>query len=255
MGIRFEEEKKLERSYETAIKQMGDMLIHRVTRPWLYVDTIFPLFPTFWKQHYVAGVLHKFSLNIIQKRKSEIDPNETNNNSKRKMAMLDLLLAQGGLIDMNGIREEVDTFVFEGHDTTTAALGFTIMLLANHRDVQDEVYRELVDVFGFSNQPPTYNELQSLTYMEMCIKESLRLYPSVAVVGRRTSQNFRTPSGYLIPKGVEILVQIYDLHHNPDIYPDPEKFDPDRFLPENTANRHPFAYLPFSGGPRNCIGE
>lgn len=91
--------------------------------------------------------------------------------------------------------------------------------------------------------------------MEMCIKESLRLYPSVPLVGRLASQDLTTPSGFVIPKGVEILVHIYDLHRNSDIYPDPEKFDPDRFLPENTADRHPFAYLPFSGGPRNCIGK
>lgn len=91
--------------------------------------------------------------------------------------------------------------------------------------------------------------------MERCIKECLRLYPSVPLIGRRTSENFMTPSGYIIPAGVELLIHIYDLHHNPDIYPDPEKFDPDRFLPENSVDRHPFAYLPFSGGPRNCIGK
>lgn len=121
-------------------------------------------------------------------------------------------------------------------------------------NLQENVYRELHEVFGSSMEPPTYQELQNLPYMEMCIKESLRLYPSVPLIGRLASEDFYTASGYLIPKGVEILIHIYDLHRNAEIYPEPEKFDPDRFLPENTATRHPFAFLPFSGGPRNCIG-
>lgn len=110
-------------------------------------------------------------------------------------------------------------------------------------------------MFGSSLRPPTYQELQNLPYTEMCIKESLRLYPSVPLIARIASDDFRIPSGYLVPKGVELLIHIYDLHRNSDIYPNPEKFDPDRFLPENTTNRHAFAYLPFSGGPRNCIGK
>lgn len=136
MGIRFDIEKHLEESYEAAIQEMGEMLIHRTTRPWLYINAIFPLFPTFWKQRYVAKFLHKFSSGIIEKRKAEFMIDTLNKNTRKKMVMLDILLSQSNLIDMNGIREEVDTFVFEGHDTTTTALGFIVLLLANHKDVQ-----------------------------------------------------------------------------------------------------------------------
>lgn len=105
------------------------------------------------------------------------------------------------------------------------------------------------------SKPPSYNELKELSFMERCIKESLRLFPSVPFISRLVSEDFKTASGYTVPKNAMAHIHIYDLHHNPDIYPDPEKFDPDRFLPENTKSRHPFAYLPFSAGPRNCIGQ
>lgn len=252
MGIRFDIETQMQESYEEAVHKMGLLYIHRVLRPWLYVNAIFPFTPTYWEQKFTAKILHKFSTTIVNKRKANFVPD--NVNPKKKMVMLDVLLSQSDVVDLNGIREEVDTFVFEGHDTTCVSLGFTVMLLANHRPVQEKVYRELERVFGNSTAPPTYRQLQDLHYLEMCIKESLRLYPSVPMIVRITSRSFETPSGYSIPEGVTVLVDIYGLHRNRDVYPDPEKFDPDRFLPENTANRHPFAYLPFSGGPRNCIG-
>lgn len=100
----------------------------------------------------------------------------------------------------------------------------------------------------------TFDILNNMKYLERVIKESLRLYPSVPMFGRRTSETVTTYSGYTIPQGTEVMIRVFDMHRDPKIYPDPEKFDPDRFLPERTKERHPFAYLPFSAGPRNCIG-
>ncbi|KAJ8920819.1 hypothetical protein NQ315_015609, partial [Exocentrus adspersus] len=94
-----------------------------------------------------------------------------------------------------------------------------------------------------------------LKFMERCIKETLRIYPSVPFIARVLEEDVIASNGCVIPKGAPAHIHIYDIHRNPKIWSNPEKFDPDRFLPENCRNRHPFAYVPFSAGPRNCIGQ
>lgn len=218
--------------------------------------------PTFWEHIFIIRAIHSFTRQVIQEKRGNYlnrsEVKEDGNFSKKRLAMLDLLLSvqeENGGISEDGIREEVDTFMFEGHDTTSVSLCFTLMLLANNKNIQEKIYEEVMDVFGHACRKPTYQDLQNLKYLELCIKECLRLYPSVPLISRIATVDITLPSGYFIPKGVTFLIHLYDLHHNPDIYPNPEKFDPDRFLPENCVNRHPFAYLPFSGGPRNCIGR
>lgn len=281
MGIRFDLETEMQEKYEQGIKKMSDLVVHRIRRPWLYADIVYIFSPSHWQQLKVIKALHAFSKAIIQKRKSRIDEHLALNGSdnffqKKKMVMLDMLLFamhSGESLDFDDIREEVDTFIFEGHDTTSISLGFTLMLLASHPEVQvgrvflvlerlklqyfsqEKVYQEICEVLGDSTRLPNYDDLQRLTYLEMCIKESLRLYPSVPMIARKASLDFETPSGYTIPKNAQLLVHIYDLHHSPDIYPNPEKFDPERFSPEEASKRHPFSFLAFSGGPRNCIGN
>lgn len=135
------------------------------------------------------------------------------------------------------------------------ALQYTLFCLANHSTIQQEVYEEMVEILGDDIHPPSYSELKKLALMERCIKESLRLFPSVPYIGRKAAQDIHTSTGYTIPAGTMIHLYIYHIHRNQEFYPNPEKFSPDRFLPENTKTRHPYAYLPFSAGPRNCIGQ
>ncbi|KAJ3659324.1 hypothetical protein Zmor_011018 [Zophobas morio] len=145
--------------------------------------------------------------------------------------------------------------MFEGHDTTAAALSFSLMLIACHKNVQDLIVAEIEAVAGDLHNKPTFNDLQQMKYLERVLKEVLKLYPSVSFISRKLGEELVTATGYKIPKDTMVHLHIYDLHHNPEFYPDPETFDPDRFLPEIAKNRYPFAYLPFSAGPRNCIGQ
>lgn len=258
MGTRVEPNSKQLIDYKTAINQVNTFA-HKVIVDPLFHYLITRIFiPAFWQNKLVIRNLHSFTKRVIRDRKKNFKSSNDGHATKKRLAMLDLLLSvkeETGSIDDEGIREEVDTFTFEGHDTTSMCLCFTLMLLANHKDVQTKIYQEIMEVYGQERNEPTFQDLQNLRYLELCLKESLRLYPSVPLFSRLTTQDINLPSGYFVPKDALILIHPYDLHHNPDIYPDPEKFDPDRFLPENCVNRHPFAYLPFSGGPRNCIGK
>lgn len=261
MGTPVKSNSKEQIAYKEAINKANNY-VHMVIVDALYHYIITRIFmPPYWQHKFVVRSLHSFTNRIIKEKKTTFKKSTITNDeysTKKRLAMLDLLLSvkeENGGIDDEGIREEVDTFMFEGHDTTSMCLCFTLMLLANHSAIQERIFMEIMDAFGHENREPTYNDLQNLHYLEVCIKESLRLYPSVPLISRITTVDIHFPSGYFLPKGAPILIQVYDLHHNPEIFPDPETFNPDRFLPENCVNRHPFAYLPFSGGPRNCIGK
>lgn len=97
-------------------------------------------------------------------------------------------------------------------------------------------------------------DLREMRYLEMCIKETLRLYPSVPVIARKLGEEVRLSNGVL-PAGSNIFICPFSTHRLPHIYPDPEQYDPERFAPDSSEHRHPYAYLPFSAGPRYCIGN
>ncbi|KAK9872648.1 hypothetical protein WA026_018782 [Henosepilachna vigintioctopunctata] len=263
MGVRLSSMKDAD-EYRNSIHDMGYIVFDRITRSWKLAEYIFFFTRDYWRQKRIIDILHNFSNKVIEKRKLQSEryfENENTNTTiakRKQVALLDMLLLaqkQGEDIDDNGIREEVDTFMFEGHDTTAVCISFTLLLLANNQKCQENIYEEILSVFGEDDRQPTNNDLQELKYMERCIKESLRLYPSVPLISRKVSEDIPTKNGYVIPKGCSAIICIYDMHRKPDLYPEPLKFDPDRFLQENCLDRHPYAYIPFSAGPRNCIGQ
>ncbi|XP_063909502.1 cytochrome P450 4c3-like [Zophobas morio] len=263
MGTKLNFFKEKEIEYRQATIDMGKIVVYRMFHSWFINDFVNLFSPKYLKEKKVIKTLHRFT-RIIAKRTKAIEKihyssdNHEVYKGRKRLAMLDLLLTaknEEKCIDDKGICEEVDTFMFGGHDTTATALSFSLMLIACHKNVQDSIVEEIKDVIGELGKKPTFNDLQQMKYMERVLKEVLRLYPTVTLIFRKLGEELVTATGYKIPKNTFVYLHIYDLHHNPEFYPDPEKFDPDRFLPENTKNRHPFAYVPFSAGPRNCIGQ
>nr|AJN91188.1 cytochrome P450 monooxygenase CYP4CG17 [Cnaphalocrocis medinalis] len=255
----------LAEKYFKAMHIFGSTVVHRMTRVWFYADWFFHLSPTWRTQRATIKDLHRFTNEIIRERKVAqreksigVDEVTDDDNGKKRgrLALLDLLLEQeaAGMIDEQGVREEVDTFMFEGHDTTAMALSFMIMAIANEPEVQDKIYEEMKSIFGSSDRSPTMDDLVEMKYLECCIKESLRLYPSVPFIARYLTEEV-TLSGYRIPAHTICHIHVLDVHRRADLYPEPERFVPERFGAESAFRRHPYAYIPFSAGPRNCIGQ
>ncbi|XP_066993578.2 cytochrome P450 4C1 isoform X2 [Anabrus simplex] len=250
--------------YVRSVQRISELFQLRQLTVRLYSDLLFKFSSMGREQAKVLGILHGFSNKIIKQRRAEYkaevnDPTNTEGRvSKRKhLAFLDLLIEisekEHTLTDRD-IQEEVDTFMFEGHDTTTSAICWALYLLGKHPDIQERVVEELNGIFGDSDRSPTHDDLSSMKYLEQVIKETLRLYPSVPAFSRQLETDIEL-LGHTVPAGANISVLPLFLHRDPKLYPDPEKFDPDRFSVEACQNRHPYSYLPFSAGPRSCIGQ
>lgn len=189
----------------------------------------------------------------------DVDMPENDIGEKKRLAFLDLLLESrqnGALITDTEIKEQVDTIMFEGHDTTAAASSFFLSLMGVHQHIQDKVFAELYEIFGDSDRPCTFQDTLEMKYFERCLMETLRMYPPVPIIARQVQEDIKLKSGpWTIPKGSSVIVATYKLHRNPEIYPNPDVFNPDNFLPENQAKRHYYAFVPFSAGPRSCVGR
>ena len=148
------------------------------------------------------------------------------------------------------VRDQVLIFLLAGHETTSTALTFALYLLARHPDVQATVRAEVDEIGGV----PTAAQAATLSYTTMVLKETMRLYPSAPLTGRRSVADDEI-GGYLFPAGSDVLVAPWVTHRHPAFWESPAVFDPLRFTPEREKARHRYAWFPFGGGPRACIGQ
>lgn len=154
-------------------------------------------------------------------------------------------------MDDRQLRDEVMTLYLAGHETTASLLAWTLYLLARHPPIAERVVAELEA--ARLDDPPTMQQLKGLTYLSQVVDEVLRLYPPAWTVARNAVGADRL-LGWRLPAGAIVMVSPYFTHRLEAFWPEPERFDPERFASEAGRGRHPFAYLPFSLGPRICIG-
>ena len=168
-----------------------------------------------------------------------------------------LLVAQdeegdgGGMTDRQ-LRDEVMTILLAGHETTANALTWTWHLLAQNPDAEALLHAEVDRALG--GRTPAFDDFAALGHVERVFAEAMRLYPPAWGIGRRALAPYAV-GGYVVPAGGLVAMSPYVVHRDPRWWPDPLRFDPDRFLPEARAGRPRFAYFPFGGGARQCIGE
>ncbi|XP_041421152.1 cytochrome P450 3A21-like isoform X1 [Xenopus laevis] len=143
-------------------------------------------------------------------------------------------------------------FIMAGYETTSTTLMFLTYHLARHPDVQKKLEEE-IDTLLPNKAPPTYEALMKMEYMDMVINESLRVLPPTIRIERVCKKTMEI-NGVTIPAGVVIVVPLFALHLNPEVWPEPDHFQPERFSKENQKNQDPYNFLPFGTGPRNCIG-
>ncbi|ORX78656.1 hypothetical protein K493DRAFT_321183 [Basidiobolus meristosporus CBS 931.73] len=190
---------------------------------------------------------------VITQRKK--DPSASGNTSDLLGFMLEARdKTTGEKLSDSVIRDQVVTFLIAGHETTSNTLSWCLYLLARHPAVLNKVLQEVVNAGITGNEPPTGAQVSQLKYIGQVLKETLRMYPPVSAILKYCTKDCVLPFGYKIEKDTAAQISIYSLHHNPKVWPEPEVFNPDRFSPAEEAKRSQYAWLPFSTGPRACIG-
>ncbi|CAI9152247.1 unnamed protein product [Rangifer tarandus platyrhynchus] len=245
-------------SYIQAIKDLSYMSFSRVRNAFYQNDFIYRLTHEGRRNHRACQLTHQHTDTVIKERKAHLQKEGELEKVRirRHLDFLDILLfarmENGSRLSDEDLRAEVDTFMFEGHDTTASGISWILYALASHPKHQQRCREEIQSLLG-DDTSITWDHLDQMPYTTMCIKEALRLYPPVPAIGRELSKPITFPDGRSLPAGILVSLSFYGLHHNPNVWLNPEVFDPSRFAPGST--RHSHAFLPFSGGSRNCIGK
>ncbi|XP_008047420.1 cytochrome P450 4F6-like [Carlito syrichta] len=251
--------------YIAAILELSALLSKRHQQIFLYMDFLYYLTPDGRRFRRACDLVHAFTDAVIQERRRTLTSQGVDEFLKAKakaktLDFIDVLLMSkdenGKELSDEDIRAEADTFMFGGHDTTACGLSWVLYNLARHPEYQECCRQEVRELLR-DREPKEieWEDLAQLPFLTMCLKESLRLHPPVPAISRCCRQDVALPDGRVIPKGNICTISIFGLHHNPSVWPDPEVYDPFRFNPENSQKRSPLAFIPFSAGSRNCIGQ
>ncbi|XP_039304763.1 cytochrome P450 4c21-like [Solenopsis invicta] len=254
IGIKVEEN-ILDKTVE-AFERMKEIIRARFRNPFLIPDFIFNLTSMGKMQREILIFVQSFIDKMIQQWANE--SNTTNvNDSKAHKRLVDILMNS---TDKEFIEKDIFynlfTMLVTASDTTAVTMYFVIFMLANFPEIQEKVYKELLEIYGTQTPkaaPVKYEDLQHMNYLERVIKETLRIFPTVPIIARQVTEDFKI-GDIVLPKHTDILIPFIQMHRNKKYWPNPLVFDPDRFLPENIKNYHLFYFTPFSDGPRNCIG-
>ncbi|KAH3851054.1 cytochrome P450 4F6-like [Dreissena polymorpha] len=244
---------KTRHPYIQGVYEVSDLIVKRIFNPLHHFNFIyFYLSSNGRKFQSACDAIHQHSERIIRERRQLMS---TEKPGDRNIDFLDILLTAKdsdgvGLTDKE-IRDEVDTFMFEGHDSTASTISWCLYNLAKYPDVQKKCRAEILEHIG-KGKEITWSDLNKIRYTTMAINESMRLYPAVPLLSRCLARDATLPDGRTVPKGVRVAISLFAVHRDPEVWDNPHEFDPERFTPEKNVSS--IYHLPFSIGPRNCIG-
>ncbi|XP_023942753.2 cytochrome P450 4C1-like [Bicyclus anynana] len=254
MGEKMDVQHNPDTPYLRARNAVMSIIGMRLFKAWMQPDVLFNLTPYSKQQKENIDLTHKFTDEVVRKKRMLHEKNGPEKNLGRR-DLLQLLLDRETKFTDEELRDQVDSITIAGNDTTALVISYALLLLGCHQEEQEKVYAEVKGIFGDSSRHPTKADLNKMDHLERVIKETMRFYTVVPIIGRQTQKELKL-STCTVPAGVGCAVLPFAMHRSKRIWgPDADSFNPDRFLPEASAKRHPCSYIPFSYGARNCIGR
>ncbi|XP_015782299.2 cytochrome P450 3A19-like [Tetranychus urticae] len=234
--------------YVELVNKVEKNAVKRVVNPFYQLDWMFKLFKFSQVYYKTIKNFEKATDKILSRRKQLLKSSPSNETENQDF--VDLL---EGKVERQGLYNELVTLIGAGHETTAVALRWLLFNLGNHLDVQEKLYQEISEVFLGDTPLNDTDKIKECIYLDQCVKESLRLNPTVVGVSRELEEDIILNDTKLI-KGSICGVASLAVHHDPNVYPNPTKYDPDRWSPENASKIPKTAFIPFGYGPRICIG-
>ncbi|GMR46869.1 hypothetical protein PMAYCL1PPCAC_17064, partial [Pristionchus mayeri] len=261
MGTRLGSQFHQNSQYIEAVTRLSQMAWDYMRFPWLWLSPIWKLSGYAREFDRLVDTAQNFTMMVIEQRREALDEegllddNITEEQVKsKKLAFLDLLLMmqKANALSDEDVRAEVDTFMFEGSDTNSSAIGFTLWFLGQHTEYQQRVQDEIDEIFGSDDRHPTEEDICRMVYIEKCYKEALRMTPPAPIVARQLTEETQIGE-VILPAGITVVLSPVCASRDARYCERPDEYFPDHFDAEKQAARPAYAFIPFSGGARNCI--
>ncbi|XP_059612808.1 probable cytochrome P450 6a23 [Phlebotomus argentipes] len=243
---------------DTEFREYGSLVFKRTPLEGLKQTFLltFPKIGEFFNMKFMNPKVTSFYMGVVQKTVEHREKNNVQRNDFMNL-MIGLKNSQNESerITQNELAAQSFIFFIAGFETSSTVTMYCLYELALNPDIQEKTREHINQVLQKHNNEFTYEAMMDMTYLEQVVNETMRKYPVVTNLLRICTKDYQIPdSDVVIQKGTRTFVFTYGLHHDPDYYPNPDKFDPERFTKEAIASRHPYSYIPFGEGPRICLG-
>ncbi|XP_047512615.1 cytochrome P450 4V2-like isoform X2 [Pieris napi] len=251
-GVDLTDQNEFNKKCLTAFRGVFNALAKRGMNPLLHFECFYNISNTKKEELQHVKITHELT-NIVLRRKRESQDKEQNNKSDTKFKpFLDRLLESSDKLSTQDLKDETNSMILTGFESTSGTLSYCLLLLGTHNNIQEKCYQEINEVFGDSDRDVTKDDLPRLKYIEMVLKETMRLCPVVPYTTRVITEDVQLKNAVL-RKGHLCFVGLYGAMHHPTWGPDVEQFVPERWL--DTSGLNPNAFAAFGHGRRNCVGK